>query len=119
MVMMTAGTDLMSSIAQVTSAFLLLLASNFILFIDPVHMECAVGQRPCADGVCIPESWWCDNSNDCLDASDEKDCEVTCGDNTFQCDRSVCIPHSWFCDNHQDCTDGSDEPENCSESILD
>lgn len=36
--------------------------------------------------MCIPMTWKCDGQNDCVDMSDEKDCQKTrtCGVNEFQ-----------------------------------
>lgn len=33
--------------------------------------ECAFNELRCEDGICIDETRWCDDTIDCLDASDE------------------------------------------------
>lgn len=56
----------------------------------------------------------CDMDPDCTDESDERNCNVTCGPESFQCDDGDCSVKSWVCDGEKDCKDGSDEkPEMC------
>ncbi|XP_071874843.1 terribly reduced optic lobes isoform X22 [Bombus fervidus] len=61
----------------------------------------------CKDGQCILLRRKCDNIFDCLDGSDEHDCE--CPNGERPCDNGVCINKNFFCDNNIDCHDGSDE----------
>ncbi|XP_059560178.1 low-density lipoprotein receptor-related protein 2 [Myotis daubentonii] len=74
----------------------------------------------CEDGHCIPASWRCDGTKDCLDDSDEIGCPpATCQPGYFQCQsKELCIPNSWVCDNEQDCEDGSDEHQHCPGSTC-
>lgn len=37
-------------------------------------VNCTADQFECANGLCIPKSWICDNDNDCKDYSDELNC---------------------------------------------
>ncbi|GBN68409.1 hypothetical protein AVEN_123442-1 [Araneus ventricosus] len=37
--------------------------------------QCSSGYLLCANGKCIPQSWFCDGANDCGDNFDERNCE--------------------------------------------
>ncbi|XP_077999401.1 uncharacterized protein LOC144452224 [Glandiceps talaboti] len=64
------------------------------------------------NGDCIPESWECDDMDDCGDNSDEENCNLAgCYSDQFTCGNGMCIPKSWECDDDDDCGDNSDE--NC------
>ncbi|XP_023246072.1 sortilin-related receptor isoform X2 [Copidosoma floridanum] len=81
-----------------------------------VANSCASHQFACDSGVCIPESWRCDDDNDCGDGSDESHCvKFKCQSNYFACDEEKCIPKYWVCDLDRDCKDGKDEL-NCTYS---
>ncbi|CAI5789335.1 SCO-spondin [Podarcis lilfordi] len=64
----------------------------------------------CHSGECQPRGWVCDNEADCLDASDELQCNRTCGLDQFPCAHGAeCIHYSRLCDGAPHCQDQSDE----------
>ncbi len=82
--------------------------------------HCPAGERACKSGQCLPEFWFCDGQEDCLDGSDERNCVQTCNHLEQACASGHCVPKSFFCDGHPDCDDGSDEVDcharSCSEN---
>ncbi|NXK79786.1 LRP12 protein, partial [Amazona guildingii] len=81
-------------------------------------------QFHCANGKCIPESWKCNNMDECGDNSDEEICAKAnpptassfqpCARNQFQClsrftKLYTCLPESLKCDGNIDCLDLGDE----------
>ncbi|XP_012284613.1 sortilin-related receptor [Orussus abietinus] len=88
-----------------------------------VASTCSADQFACANNVCIPQTWKCDEQNDCGDNSDEVNCNrLSCPPDQFECD-SKCIPKHWVCDGDRDCKDGRDETNctyiNCTEFRCD
>ena len=93
----------------------------------------------CSNGHCISTLWLCDKEDDCMDWSDEANCQVeenddvvkpisttsTCPGSDFRldtllviyfcnlycrrCADGLCIPVSWTCDKQDDCHAGEDE----------
>lgn len=78
---------------------------------------CAPGFFTCANKLCVPLLYRCDNENDCRDNSDEMDCPQSkhrCPPHMLAClSDNKCIPDYFKCDHDKDCVDGSDE-RNCS-----
>lgn len=70
-------------------------------FYNDTSLNCKSHQFACHDGLaCIPDTFQCDSTPDCLDGSDEGEhCGSTdCGDK-FRCNSSGrCIPQKWKCD---------------------
>ncbi|XP_056434326.1 low-density lipoprotein receptor-related protein 2 isoform X4 [Gadus chalcogrammus] len=78
---------------------------------------CPQGQWECDDGNCISAEWRCDADGDCLDGSDETECQrptsSPCPAGQFECVDSVgCVNESGRCDGVRQCPTGSDE-EDC------
>lgn len=88
--------------------------------VTPQPLTCAADQFQCAYSFqCISESWRCDGELDCVDRSDEEDCDMLlpgtlppqgrCPVGSFQCSDDVCLPSLLRCDNVPDCPQGEDE----------
>ncbi|CAB4000024.1 MAM and LDL-receptor class A domain-containing 2 [Paramuricea clavata] len=71
-------------------------------------------------GLCIPNTWKCDQTSDCDDSSDEQNCHFTtsapsptkfsCHKSLYQCKgTTTCIPRYQLCDHVIDCTNQDDE----------
>nr|XP_054748855.1 uncharacterized protein LOC129254382 [Lytechinus pictus] len=82
--------------------------------LPPIDFDCKNGNGS------IPLEWMCDGFVDCLDMSDETECE--CTERQFQCDNGRCILDQLRCDSIDTCGDGSDERDcsyfNCSDGQL-
>ncbi|KAL0266712.1 UNVERIFIED_CONTAM: hypothetical protein PYX00_009183 [Menopon gallinae] len=77
-----------------------------------VGHTCSPDSFMCANSLCIPYAWVCNDENDCGDNSDEVNCNKDCSEGMFSCSYGQCYPLNWKCDYEKDCSDGSDE-ENC------
>lgn len=78
---------------------------------------CPKGTYSCDEGAkCVLLTSLCDNTADCKDQSDERNCPLVspeCGSQRFHCDGGAkCLPLTWLCDSIEDCNDKRDE-HNC------
>ncbi|XP_067672287.1 G-protein coupled receptor GRL101-like [Haliotis asinina] len=72
----------------------------------------------CGNGEIVSALLICDGREDCLDGTDELECDSDCGRDQYKCDNGRCISISLYCDFVNDCGDNSDEeyciPTPCS-----
>ncbi|KAF0985333.1 hypothetical protein HZS_6483 [Henneguya salminicola] len=70
------------------------------------------------DSICYELYRRCDGFNDCLDGTDESNCEkpdFCLKPDIFECDfMQKCISINDYCDGKKDCADNSDEGLQCS-----
>ncbi|KAI5717758.1 hypothetical protein M8J77_010754 [Diaphorina citri] len=82
--------------------------------------ECEQGQLSCEQYIwnktyCFPQHFRCDKIVDCVDGTDEADCNFRkCSPGDFECDppHGICIPKDKRCDGYYDCRNRKDE-EGC------
>ncbi|KAM4026917.1 LOW QUALITY PROTEIN: SCO-spondin-like [Anomaloglossus baeobatrachus] len=81
---------------------------------------CSRYEFQCGSGECRPRGWRCDHEVDCMDGSDEHDCNTTCDWDHFKCALSgECVGYSELCDGAPHCRDQSDESmDNCGSSQI-
>ncbi|KAJ2938967.1 hypothetical protein O0L34_g17783 [Tuta absoluta] len=97
---------------------------------------CEPHEYQCADTECIRMEFRCDSRVDCIDGSDEADCESVptsttpvattttipeheCAKPAVRCDNNTrCVPLLQLCDGNLDCSDGADEADRCGEPMC-
>lgn len=110
--------------------------SNPLRHICPHTLTCLLRRRctrdefRCKDGSCISASFQCDGETDCIDESDEANCDrpmQSCPEGEFKCKGALggmggpggrCVLMRFRCDGDNDCGDWSDE-ENCAKKQVD
>uniref|UniRef100_A0A8C9YCU5 SCO-spondin n=1 Tax=Sander lucioperca TaxID=283035 RepID=A0A8C9YCU5_SANLU len=87
----------------------------FLLY-TPVSPACRSYEFSCATGwQCVPKAWRCDGETDCMDGSDEHECNAPCGPGQVPClSGDQCVDYHQLCDGTPHCRDASDESiDNC------
>ncbi|XP_052226737.1 complement factor I-like isoform X2 [Dreissena polymorpha] len=76
---------------------------------------CPIDYKMCDKTRCLENSKVCNGVRDCLDETDELDCDTkallpeACGVDMFPCDGAQCHSKTKLCDSFPDCSDGYDE----------
>ncbi|XP_030052234.1 SCO-spondin [Microcaecilia unicolor] len=86
----------------------------------PTISPCSRYEFHCRSGECTPRGWVCDYEADCVDGSDEMNCNRTCGLNEYKCSLTgECIHYTQLCDGIPHCRDQSDEStDNCGSAQI-
>ncbi|XP_030079865.1 basement membrane-specific heparan sulfate proteoglycan core protein isoform X26 [Drosophila hydei] len=79
-----------------------------------VASSCAADQFRCRDGNCVSQDDVCNGFRQCMDGSDEENCDIMqCQHNQFRCRNGQCVSLTARCNGKTDCQDSSDE-SNCA-----
>nr|DBA25392.1 TPA: hypothetical protein GDO54_012926 [Pyxicephalus adspersus] len=86
----------------------------------PPVSRCGRYEFRCGSGECRPRGWLCDNEVDCMDGSDEDNCNRSCDLDQFKCTLSgECVGYNQLCDGIPHCHDQSDESmDNCGSTQI-
>uniref|UniRef100_A0A8C9YIB5 SCO-spondin n=1 Tax=Sander lucioperca TaxID=283035 RepID=A0A8C9YIB5_SANLU len=82
---------------------------------------CRSYEFSCATGwQCVPKAWRCDGETDCMDGSDEHECNAPCGPGQVPClSGDQCVDYHQLCDGTPHCRDASDESiDNCGSTRI-
>lgn len=62
--------------------------------------NCSESEFRCSNGRCIPGRMQCNGEFNCIDFSDEDNCNITCTADEFKCPghNQFCVPNTWICD---------------------
>lgn len=62
--------------------------------------NCSESEFRCSNGRCIPGRMQCNGEFNCIDFSDEDNCNITCTADEFKCPghNQFCVPKLWICD---------------------
>ncbi|XP_017493049.1 PREDICTED: putative vitellogenin receptor, partial [Rhagoletis zephyria] len=97
----------------------LILLPPFFARASEIH-HCGADHFECRDGSCILQEKMCDGRHDCLDSSDELDCEkkMCRKPNWFQCAKpnGPCLSSELICNGVENCPGGEDELDCVSSS---
>lgn len=72
---------------------------------------CMAYQYKCSSGQCVPSESRCNDTEECLDGSDETNCP--CKRGQFKCHDGTCINFSKRCNGQTDCLPFGEDEENC------
>lgn len=98
-----------TAVAKVRSELVQLIIFAFVRF----HTGCASDQFRCRDGNCVSQDDVCNGIRQCMDGSDEENCDILqCQHNQFRCRNGQCVSLTARCNGKTDCQDSSDE-SNC------
>ncbi|WAR09019.1 LRP2-like protein, partial [Mya arenaria] len=107
----------MENLAQIFLLFLSFVVNGYCGCPGNVNQTkalCGADEFQCEeDGSCISKGYRCDNSPDCSDESDERNCKKEmCSEGMVACtDGNGCFRESDRCDNVSTCADHTDEKD--------